>query len=97
MLDSTGPIVGILPDAEFSNTVVQMEPGDVLTLYTDGVSEQENMSEEQFTVERMKSVVVKDEYETAAQIVGGVADAVAAWAGAKEQEDDLTVVVAKVL
>ncbi len=96
MLDSTGPIVGILPDAEFSNTVVQLEPGDVLTLYTDGVSEQENMSEEQFTVDRMKGVVVKDEYETAAQIVVGVADAVAAWAGGKEQEDDLTLVVAKI-
>src|SRR5215475_2688398 len=96
MLESTGPIVGILPDAEFSNKVVQLESGDVLTLYTDGVSEQENTSEEQFTVERMKRVVLKDEYETACQIVEGVADAVAAWAGAKEQEDDLTVVVARV-
>jgi len=96
MLEASGPIVGILPDAEYTNTVVQLERGDVLTLYTDGVSEQENMSEEQFTVERMKGVVVKEEYESACAIVEGVAGAVAEWAGAKEQEDDLTLVVAKI-
>ncbi len=65
MLEASGPIVGILPDAEYTNTVVQLECGDVLTLYTDGVSEQENMSEEQFSVERMKGLVVNDEYESA--------------------------------
>jgi sigma-B regulation protein RsbU (phosphoserine phosphatase) len=97
MLMEAGPIVGILPDAEFVNTVVQLERGDVLALYTDGVSEQENTSEEQFSVERMKGVVVKDENETAAQIVERVSGAVAEWAGAKEQEDDLTLVVAKIL
>jgi len=96
MLEASGPIVGILPDAEYTNTVVQLECGDVLTLYTDGVSEQENVAEEQFTVERLKGVVVKDEYGCAEAIVDGVATAVAEWAGAKEQEDDLTVVVAKI-
>lgn len=96
MLEASGPIVGILPDAEYTNTVVQLECGDVLTLYTDGVSEQENVAEEQFTVERLKGVVVKDEYGCAEAIVDGVATAVAEWAGAKEQEDDLTAVVAKV-
>ena len=97
MLTESGPIVGILPDAEFQNTLVALEPGDVLTLYTDGVSEQENTAEEQFSVDRLKATVLKDEYEKATQIVEAVTDAVVEWAGAKEQEDDLTVVVAKIL
>ena len=96
MLKEAGPIVGILPDAVYANTSVMLEPGDVLTLYTDGVSEQENEGEEQFTVDRLKDVVTKDELDSAEQIVDGVADAVVTWAGAKEQEDDLTVVVAKI-
>ncbi|WP_035359177.1 PP2C family protein-serine/threonine phosphatase [Edaphobacter aggregans] len=96
MLEASGPIVGILEDAEYVNTVVALEPGDVLTLYTDGVSEQENVAEEQFSVERLKGLVLKNEYASAGAIVEGVAVAVAEWAGAKEQEDDLTVVVAKV-
>jgi sigma-B regulation protein RsbU (phosphoserine phosphatase) len=97
MLEASGPIVGILPNVEYVNTVVELEPGDVLTLYTDGVSEQENVAEEQFSVDRLKGIVVKDEYECATAIVEGVASAVAEWAGTKEQEDDLTVVVAKIL
>jgi serine phosphatase RsbU (regulator of sigma subunit) len=88
--------VGILPDAEFMNTVVALEEGDVLALYTDGVSEQENEAQEQFSVDRLKAVVLKDEYESATAIVDGVANAVSKWAGATEQEDDLTVVVAKI-
>jgi len=96
MLSEAGPIVGILPDAEYFDTVVPLEEGDVLAMYTDGVSEQENISEEQFSVDRLKSVVVRDEKATASAIVDAVADAVADWAGSTEQEDDLTVVVAKV-
>jgi len=96
MLSEAGPIVGILPDAQYFNTVVALEEGDVLTLYTDGVSEQENVTDEQFSVERLKGNLLMRENETAAVIVDGVADAVSVWAGAKEQEDDLTVVVAKV-
>lgn len=96
MLEASGPIVGILADAEYMNTVVALEQGDILTLYTDGVSEQENEAEEQFSVDRLKAMVLQDEYETAPAIVDGVADAVSRWAGTKEQEDDLTLVVAKI-
>lgn len=96
MLEASGPIVGILPDVEYTNTVVSLEQGDVLALYTDGVSEQENEAEEQFSIERMKGIVLQDEYQTAPAIVEGVADAVSKWAGTKEQEDDLTLVVAKI-
>ena len=96
MLSEAGPIVGILPDAQYFNSVVPLEEGDVLAMYTDGVSEQENASEEQFSVDRLKAVVVRDEKATASVIVDAVADAVADWAGSIEQEDDLTIVVAKV-
>jgi len=96
LLSEAGPIVGILPDAQYFNTVVPLEKGDVLVMYTDGVSEQENASEEQFSADRLKSVVVRDETTTASAIVNTVADAVADWAGSTEQEDDFTVVVAKI-
>ena len=96
MLEASGPIVGILEDVEYMNTVVALEQGDILTLYTDGVSEQENEAEEQFSVDRLKAMVLQDEDETAPAIVDSVADAVSKWAGTKEQEDDLTLVVAKI-
>jgi serine phosphatase RsbU (regulator of sigma subunit) len=97
LLEEAGPIVGILPDAEFSNTVVPLERGDILTLFTDGVTEQEDESGEEFSMERLRGVVLRTEGEPASVAVSGIADAVSAYAGATEQADDLTVVVVKVL
>jgi sigma-B regulation protein RsbU (phosphoserine phosphatase) len=96
-LDEAGPIVGILPDAQFSNTVVPLERGDILTLFTDGVTEQENVQGEEFSMDRLRSVVLSKEKESANATVAGIADAVSAYAGARPQADDLTVVVVKVL
>ena len=92
-----GPIMGILPDAQFSNTNVTLQPGDILTLYTDGVTEQENENEEQFSMDRLKNLILSKETDSAATLVSDVTEAVSTFAGTKEQEDDLTLVVAKIL
>jgi sigma-B regulation protein RsbU (phosphoserine phosphatase) len=97
LLDESGPIVGILPDAQFSDTVVKLESGDILTLYTDGVTEQENENEDQFSIDRLKNLILSKETDSAATLVSDVTEAVSTFAGTKEQEDDLTLVVAKIL
>jgi sigma-B regulation protein RsbU (phosphoserine phosphatase) len=97
LLEESGPIVGILPDAQFSDTIVALQRGDILTLFTDGITEQENESEEQFSLDRLKDLILSKETDSAAAIVAGVTEAVSSFAGTKEQEDDLTIVVAKVL
>ncbi len=51
-LEDGGPILGILPDAQYSNTVVALNQGDILTLFTDGVTEQENEAGDEFSVGR---------------------------------------------
>jgi serine phosphatase RsbU (regulator of sigma subunit) len=96
-LEEAGPIMGILPDAQFSNTNLTLEPGDILTLYTDGVTEQEDESGEEFSLDRLKKIVLSKESDPAAAMVTDIAEAVSTFAGTKEQSDDLTVVVAKVL
>ncbi|HEY1993611.1 MAG TPA: SpoIIE family protein phosphatase [Edaphobacter sp.] len=97
LLEESGPIVGILPDAQFSDTVITLESGDILTFYTDGVTEQENESEEQFSMDRLKNLILSKETDSAATLVSDVTEAVSTFAGTKEQEDDLTLVVAKIL
>jgi serine phosphatase RsbU (regulator of sigma subunit) len=97
LLEESGPIVGILPDAQFSDTVVKLESGDILTLYTDGVTEQENENEDQFSIDRLKDLILSKEADSAATLVSDVTEAVSTFAGTKEQEDDLTLVVAKIL
>lgn len=89
--------MGLLPDAQFSNTTVALEPGDILTLFTDGVTEQEDENGDEFSLERLKQVILSKESEPAAAMVTDIAEAVSTFAGAAEQSDDLTVVVAKLL
>jgi sigma-B regulation protein RsbU (phosphoserine phosphatase) len=96
-LDSGGPILGILKDSNFSDTVVTLEKGDILTLFTDGLTEQENDAGEEFSVARLEQVVLKQQAESASNLVGHITDAVSTFAGDKPQADDLTLVVVKIL
>lgn len=38
--EAGGPVLGILPDAQYPNASIMFGPGDILTFYTDGVNEQ---------------------------------------------------------
>jgi len=96
LLEAGGPIMGILPDPQFSDTVMALDQGDILTLFTDGVTEQENENGDEFSIGRLKEVVLSEETQPAAAVAARIAEAVFSFAGTKEQADDLTVVVAKV-
>jgi len=97
LLEEGGPIMGLVAGAEFSNTKITLEPGDILTLYTDGVTEQEDENGDEFSLDRLKKVILSKESEPAATMVTDIAEAVSTFAGTREQSDDLTVVVAKLL
>ncbi len=97
LLDAGGPIMGILPQAQFSNTVVALDQGDILTLFTDGVTEQENEAGDEFSIKRLEEVVRSKKTEPASALVARISEAVSTFAGLKPQVDDLTVVVVKVL
>jgi serine phosphatase RsbU (regulator of sigma subunit) len=96
LLEESGPIVGILGNAQFFNTVIALEPGDILTLFTDGVTEQENEQGVEFSRHLDEAIRAKKS-ESANAIAVHIAESVATFAGANEQADDLTVMVMKVL
>jgi sigma-B regulation protein RsbU (phosphoserine phosphatase) len=93
-LEGGGPPLGILPAIRYQEEHGRMEPGDVLLLYSDGVTEAFNPAGEEFD-ERVKDVVVEKRGEPAAAIVEAVHEAVAAWTAGQPATDDITVVVAR--
>lgn len=95
-LEAGGPILGILPDPHYTNTVIDLFPGDILTLFTDGVTEQENEAGEEFSTSRLTQVVVAHQKQPAAALVAQITEAVVAFAATHPQVDDATVVVVKV-
>ncbi|HYK34897.1 PP2C family protein-serine/threonine phosphatase [Alloacidobacterium sp.] len=95
--EAGGPILGILNGAQYSDASITLGTGDILTLFTDGVTEQENALGDEFAVDRLKDVICHDGTGSAAEVVARVSEAVSAFAGETVQADDLTLVVLKVL
>ncbi len=55
-LKPTGPIVGAIEDVDFEVGEIQLEPGDVLLLYTDGITDAQNGKDDEFGRERVLSI-----------------------------------------
>lgn len=56
---SAGIPLGILPEVEFSEQVIQLQPGDQVLLYTDGVTEAKNTQGNMFSVKRLENIFAK--------------------------------------
>ncbi|MDA8019197.1 MAG: PP2C family protein-serine/threonine phosphatase [Thermoanaerobaculia bacterium] len=97
-----GPILGPLARATYDRGVVKMRPGDMLVLYTDGLTEATRVPAgaadgpdehgEEFGVERLRQVALRHQGETARFVVDAIFDAVHDWNGVAA-DDDRTVIV----
>jgi sigma-B regulation protein RsbU (phosphoserine phosphatase) len=94
-LSEGGVALGVLPDARYEERPVALTDGDVLLMYTDGVSEAENETHEQFGEARLEEVLRRNASRTAAEIRQAVVDAVLEWAGDRGPTDDITLLVAR--
>ena len=88
--DRHGFVVGGMDGVRYRNYELQLEPGEKLFVYTDGVPEANNVSEELFGAERMVEALCGCEDGAPARILEGVRDAVSAFIGEAPQFDDLT-------
>jgi sigma-B regulation protein RsbU (phosphoserine phosphatase) len=93
MLPLTGGIaLAMMPDIEYGYNSVTLAPGDTVVLYTDGVTEAIDDSEEEFGVQRLQSVFSSAPPGDARQANGAVFDAVKDFVGDTPQFDDITCV-----
>ena len=53
----TGPAVGLIPDIAFETQQIELEPGDLLVGYTDGVTEARSPKDEFYTRDRLQSLL----------------------------------------
>ena len=94
-LEATGIVLGIMRDAKYAEHEVQFEPGDVLVAYSDGITEAENERDELFGKERLVRFIQKQRMETACKIKAGIIGAVEMFSQGKPNQDDITLIVAK--
>jgi sigma-B regulation protein RsbU (phosphoserine phosphatase) len=90
-----GMILGILPQAQYKESSIQMNPGDVLVLYSDGVTEAADPGDDDFGEERLAALVAALREKPAAEIVLAVEAAVQEFTQGAPPADDITVVIAR--
>ena len=95
MLEGGGPVLGILPIAPYRQMTTQLGPGDLLVLYSDGVTEATNMNQDEYGEARFTEVLKANREKPAAAIVEAVTRSLAEFAAGAPQADDITLVVAK--
>ena len=97
LLESTGGIaLGIEGEFPFQEETTTLEPGSMIVLYTDGVSEAEREDGEMFEMERFGQIFKDNSYESAQQATDAVFDAVHDFVGDSPQSDDITCLVLKI-
>lgn len=94
-LDIGGFPVGITPFGDYREGWVELEPGDVLVIYSDGVSEGQNEQGEEFGETRLIEVVQKHRGRTAAGVRDRIDEALSRFVGKAKSVDDLTLVILK--
>jgi sigma-B regulation protein RsbU (phosphoserine phosphatase) len=91
-LQPTGAAIGLVEDAVFSNAAVTLEPGDILLLYTDGVTEAMNESGEEFGPQRLVEVVQQHSGRPVRELVSHLRHNIQEFTGDRSLADDTTIV-----
>ena len=92
-LEKTGMLVGIFTENTWETRTIDMQPGEVLVLYTDGITEAQNKANEFFGLNRLLSTLENQFNPSAEAFRNGILESVQAFTGTAPRLDDITVVV----
>jgi phosphoserine phosphatase RsbU/P len=93
---SRGIALGVVPDVVIKATTQELRHGDLLVLYTDGVTEAFNNRNEAFGEERLRAFLRENRARPAREILDSLIAEIRAFTGSAPQSDDITLVVVKV-
>jgi len=92
LLTAGGPVLGLLPDVGYRAGHTKLSPGDLLVLYSDGVTEAETPAGEDFGDERLRQCLLSAYGQPSREVVTRLLDEVHRFTRRSDFADDLTVV-----
>jgi serine phosphatase RsbU (regulator of sigma subunit) len=95
LLTAGGPVLGILPRITYSGGRAKLERGDLLVMYSDGVSEAANARGEEFTEEAVSQIAAACVDRSAGEVLMEIARQLRAFLGETPPNDDVTMMVAR--
>jgi len=93
MMDAGGVPVGMLEGMTYDESAFILTPGDRIILYTDGVTECENVLGEQFTLERFQVLLREHGQKPLNDMIAAIRQALVAWRGSTGFDDDVSILV----
>ena len=96
-LEIGGTVVGLMEQFPFQQGTLSLEAGDLLVLYTDGVSEAMDPADEEWGEERMMEAIERCHSRSAAEMIEYVMAAADAFVSGAPQHDDMTLVVIRMV
>jgi sigma-B regulation protein RsbU (phosphoserine phosphatase) len=93
-LQPTGPVVGLIPDAEFSVKEILMENNDLLLAFTDGIPDALNIDHVSFGSERLLKLLNGSD-TLPAVLLENIGEQLLQFIGAADQFDDITLLAVK--
>jgi sigma-B regulation protein RsbU (phosphoserine phosphatase) len=96
-LRATGPVVGLVEAGRFEQRSVLVAPGDVLVVYSDGISEAMNASDEEWGEERLTAAAGAAFPCDAQALIDRLFVAADRFVAGATQHDDMTIVVVRMI
>ncbi len=84
--------MGAFDEIIYDEGTIQMEPGDAILVYTDGVTEAIGQNGDWYTIDRLKGFLEGNNLATPSAIVSAEADDVKQFKGKAQQADDITLI-----
>ena len=85
------PAIGVMEGVKFNSKEIQLKPGDLLLMFTDGVSEAQNIDNEEYGEERIKKVILNNSNNSPEELNNSIFDSLEDFRGNAEQFDDITI------
>jgi phosphoserine phosphatase RsbU/P len=96
LLTKGGPIIGAFDDCVYEQETIQMESGDLLVAYTDGVTEARDPYDTEFGEASLRRIIDSSAHVPARELSERIVQSVREWCGGVPPHDDLTLVVMRV-
>jgi len=93
LLEVNGMVLGAFPNQPYGRGCLELQPGDLLAAYTDGITEPENEYGEEFGEQRLTELLIHNARRPLEELLTVVTEAASAWGSAAEQQDDMTLLL----
>lgn len=94
-LEPSGTILGMFDDSRYKSKTLELQAGDVVVLYSDGITESRNPRKEEFGPERLEAVTRSNADQPTREIHDHILQAFRTFLEGNEPSDDLTLLVIK--